>query len=417
MRISLKLTSVLVFMLLLGFSISACQRPAAQRPGDTNVTVERTDRTIIDGQRRVARQPNVQPYSENRVSDFELPEGFQVSVYATNLENPRKMTSTRDGFVYVAQPDDNSVVMLRDINNDGIADQQRIVVEDLDNISDIASHENTIYFATNDRIYQSNVLTDGSLSRPEIVTEELPDNRLFRERSLAVGPDGMIYVSIGTEEDANRVRNVVQQEDELGSLLAIDPETGEQQVYARGMRNVEGLAWNPETRDLWGTDMMASAQAGDRLNRISQDRHYGWPHCPMPQATTQTGTTTGQAAQQPRTTRPTTGTATQPMAGTPTQQARTTQPTTGTTTQQARTTQPTTGTTTQQARTTQPTHPAGQNYSAYHRYYHPAGQNYSAYHRYYHPAGQNYSTYRSGSTTAWNDQAYNRYCYPAAGQS
>jgi glucose/arabinose dehydrogenase len=105
-------------------------------------------------------------------------------------------------------------------------------------------------------------------------------------RSLAAGPDGILYVSIGSSCD------VCEESDpRRAAIWRLDPTSGSLEPYARGLRNAVGLAWNPDGSALWATEnernAMGEETPPDEVVAVRPGADYGWPACygdrvPMP---------------------------------------------------------------------------------------------------------------------------------------
>ena len=114
--------------------------------------------------------------------------------------------------------------------------------------------------------------------QPEIVTDKLPDKRHHGWKYLSVGPDGFLYVPVGAP------CNICESEDpRFASILRMDPATGETTVYAAGVRNTVGMAWHPDTGELWfsdnGRDMLGDDVPPEEINRVTEGgAHYGYPY-------------------------------------------------------------------------------------------------------------------------------------------
>ncbi len=114
--------------------------------------------------------------------------------------------------------------------------------------------------------------------QPEIVTDGLPDKRHHGWKYLSVGPDGFLYVPVGAP------CNICESDDpRFASILRMDPMTGITTVYAAGVRNSVGMAWHPDTGELWfsdnGRDMLGDDVPAEEINRVTRaGDHYGYPY-------------------------------------------------------------------------------------------------------------------------------------------
>ena len=99
-----------------------------------------------------------------------------------------------------------------------------------------------------------------------------------RTRTVAVGPDGKLYVSVGSSCDV-----CVEDTPLRAAILRMNPDGSGLEVFASGLRNTVGFDWRPGTRELWGADMgrnnLGQDKVADELDRIEQGKSYGWPYC------------------------------------------------------------------------------------------------------------------------------------------
>lgn len=131
---------------------------------------------------------------------------------------------------------------------------------------------------TETELYVAQIMVDGALGEPDLLLDDLPDGGQHPNRSMRWGPDGMLYLSIGSTCNA-----CVEPNDEHATILRLDPATVAREVFAGGLRNTIGFAWHPRTGDMYGLDHNSDERADDwpteELNRIEEGAHYGWPHC------------------------------------------------------------------------------------------------------------------------------------------
>lgn len=218
--------------------------------------------------------PGLEP-TDARVAQLRVPAGFQVRKFADGLGNPRILAVASDGTVYVTRRTQGDVIMLRDTDNDGRADARRIVAK-RQGMHGITIHDNRVYLATVTEVFVADRNPDGSLGALKPLITDLPDGGQHPNRTLAVGPDGMLYISVGSSCNACDETNP-----EHAALLRTTLAGQKREIVARGLRNTIGFAWHPTTRVLWGmdhgTDWLGDLAQKEELNRIAQGGHYGWP--------------------------------------------------------------------------------------------------------------------------------------------
>ncbi|MEN2977739.1 YbhB/YbcL family Raf kinase inhibitor-like protein (plasmid) [Tistrella bauzanensis] len=220
------------------------------------------------------------PSDQDLAGRLSVPEGFEVEVYARDLINPRMLAYSPDGVLpdnvlYVTRRQLGDVVMLRQ-GDDG-ATRAPVTVASRPGLHGIAFDGNRVYLATVRDVYVADVLADGSFGRLERIIDDLPDGGQHANRSLAVGPDGMLYISVGSSCNACDETNP-----EHATILRATPDGRSRTIFASGLRNTIGFDWQPGTGALYGLDhgidWLGDDGQMEEVNRIEQGRRYGWPH-------------------------------------------------------------------------------------------------------------------------------------------
>ncbi|HZH73359.1 MAG TPA: PQQ-dependent sugar dehydrogenase, partial [Mariniphaga sp.] len=140
----------------------------------------------------------------------------------------------------------------------------------------LAIHENWLYMVTIKELYRAEINKDGTLQSPEQLRDDLPDGGQHPNRTIGFGPDKMLYLSIGSTCNA-----CDEPRDEHATILRMEIDGSNQEIFAEGLRNTIGFGWHPETGELWGFDHNSDGRGNDlppeQLNHIQQGKHYGWP--------------------------------------------------------------------------------------------------------------------------------------------
>lgn len=222
--------------------------------------------------------PEQRKLTDELLRSIKLPPGFWVNVFARDLGNVRFMAIAPDGSVYATRREQGDVLLLRDTDGDGSADSKRVVASDLPYINGITLHQGRLYLATDRRIVVGDVRGDGTLGSLRTVVDDLPDAGQHPNRTLAFGPDGYLYVTVGSTCNVCKETNK-----ESASILRMRADGSERTVYAKGLRNTIGFGWHPGSGQLWGmdhgTDWRGDDQPPEELNLIQQSGNYGWPYC------------------------------------------------------------------------------------------------------------------------------------------
>ncbi len=231
------------------------------------------------GERSVLR-PEELPFDQDAFEALSLPEGFAINVYRSGLGQAR-MLATHGPHVYVTQPEQGNVIRLDDTDEDGVAEAQAVVAEDLPLVHGIAFHGDTVFLANVRSVYSGAVNPDGTFGDLTEIIDDLPDGGQHFRRTIGVGPDELLYISIGSTCDACAEMNP-EHATILRSTLAGQAE-GARSIFASGLRNTIGFGWHPVTDELWGMDHGSDWRGDDlppeELNAIAAGKDYGWPYC------------------------------------------------------------------------------------------------------------------------------------------
>jgi glucose/arabinose dehydrogenase len=205
-------------------------------------------------------------------------DGYVVSLYAL-VPKARFLRPTPAGDLLVSVPREGRVVRLaRDANGDGRPDAEETLLAGLDKPHGIDLHDGWLYLGEGSAVarVRFDVASGEVQGQPERIVSGLPSGGNHWTRTVRVGPDGFLYVSVGSS------CNVCREEDERRAALLrfrLDGSAGE--VYARGLRNAVGFDWRPENGELFATDNGRDLLGDDappcELNRVVQGGDYGWP--------------------------------------------------------------------------------------------------------------------------------------------
>lgn len=225
-------------------------------------------------------RPEELPFDAEAFAALELPDGFAINVYRTGLGQAR-MLGVHGEHVYVTQPMQGNVLRLVDTDEDGVAEAQAVVASNLPMVHGIAFHEDEVFLANVHSVYHGSVEADGSFGTLTEIISDLPDGGQHALRTLGVGPDDLLYISVGSDCDACPETNP-EHATLLRSTLA-GQAAGARTILASGLRNTIGFGWHPVTDALWGMDHGSDWRGNDlppeELNAIVAGKDYGWPYC------------------------------------------------------------------------------------------------------------------------------------------
>jgi len=212
-----------------------------------------------------------------RIAALKLPAGFTATPFAKGLKNARILAVAPNGDVYVSRRDQGDVLLLRDTNGDGVADGAPVTVAMRPGAHGLAIRDNKLYLVTVKELFVADILADGRLGELTMLAGDLPDSGQHPNRTIAFGPDGMLYLTVGsTCNDCN------ESNPENATILRITPDGKQRTIFASGLRNTIGFGWQPQTGELWGMDhgidFLGDTQQMEELNKIELGKQYGWPH-------------------------------------------------------------------------------------------------------------------------------------------
>src|SRR5262245_14322087 len=221
-----------------------------------------------------------------------LPPGFRINVFAEGLGYVRFMTFSPQGDLVASAsspehygercnggtcpPNDGRIFVLPDREHRGVAERTVVFAEGLDRPQGVTYHGGVLYVAEHGRVIR---LLDpsGSLhaEATEVVVPSLPFNEHpgHWSRSIAFGPDGKLYVSVGSD------CNVCQEDDERRAAISQYNGDGTNgRVFARGLRNAVGIAFHPTTGELWATvqgrDLLGDDFPPEYFTVVHDGDHY-----------------------------------------------------------------------------------------------------------------------------------------------
>jgi len=211
-----------------------------------------------------------------------LPQGFKINVFAEgNFREPRWMALAPNGDVFLADSRANSIIVLRDKNRDGVAEERFVFSDKLSQPFGMAFHKDWFYVANTDSIvrfkYKSGQTS--AVGEAEKLVELTPGGyNQHWTRNILFSPDGTkMFVSIGSATNVS-----VEADPRRAAISVYDPDGKNHRIYAAGLRNPIGLAWNPKTGELWTAvnerDGLGDDLVPDYVTSVKEGGFYGWPY-------------------------------------------------------------------------------------------------------------------------------------------
>jgi glucose/arabinose dehydrogenase/cytochrome c553 len=222
-----------------------------------------------------------EPVSGSALAErISLPDGFAIALFADGLPNARFLRFTTAGDLLVSTTRSGRIVLVqRDADGDGRSDGTRTLLEGLDRPQGMDFSEGWLYVAESGAVGRVRFdpvarAVDGNYTH---VVTGIPSGGNHYTRTLRFGPDGWMYVSIGSS------CNVCEEEDaRRAAIVRYRPDGSGEEIFATGLRNAVGFDWRPGTGELFATDNGRDLLGDDfppcELNRVVQGGFYGWPY-------------------------------------------------------------------------------------------------------------------------------------------
>jgi glucose/arabinose dehydrogenase len=239
--------------------------------------------------------------------------GTKVNAFATSLVHPRWLLVLPNGDVLVAEtntppkpednkglkgyvmkkmmaragagvPSPNRITLLRDADGDGVAETREVFLDRLNSPFGMALVGTDLYVANTDAVVRF-PYTEGAtrITAPATKVVDLPGGPLNHHwtKSLIASPDGSrLYVTVGS--NSNIAENGFDQEEGRAAIWEVERASGSHRVFASGLRNPNGLAWEPTSGTLWTVvnerDQLGSDLVPDYLTSVRDGGFYGWPY-------------------------------------------------------------------------------------------------------------------------------------------
>ncbi len=238
--------------------------------------------------------------------------GTQVAAFAEGLDHPRWLYVLPNGDVLVAEtnappkPDDSSgirgwvmkkimgkagagvpspnrITLLRDADHDGVAETRTVFLQNLNSPFGMTLVGNDLYVADTDRLLRFHYEPGATeIKTQPIKVTDLPGGTLNHHwtKNVIASKDGSkLYVTVGS--NSNVGENGLDKEEGRAAIWEVDRATGNHRIFASGIRNPNGLAWEPTTGALWTAvnerDEIGSDLVPDYITSVKDGGFYGWP--------------------------------------------------------------------------------------------------------------------------------------------
>ncbi|HSH89408.1 MAG TPA: PQQ-dependent sugar dehydrogenase [Ramlibacter sp.] len=216
------------------------------------------------------------PPNEIPIQNLRLPPGFRIELWSHGTPGIRAMARTESGKVYAGT---RGLGRVYEITDNGRERTSRVLVDKL-NQPAVTYHNGALYVAAIDKMLRYDGIDRNPNVQPVDLTAKfnLPPMQHHNWKYIAFGPDGKLYVPFGAP------CNICIPEEPYAQIRRYDADGSNMEVIARGVRNTQGFAWHPVTREMWftdhGRDWMGDDGPEDELNRLSRSgQNFGFPYC------------------------------------------------------------------------------------------------------------------------------------------
>ena len=243
----------------------------------------------------------------------QVAEGLTIDLYADNLQHPRWLYALPNGDVLVAESNApanpnkesgfrswitskfmakagagdasaNRIILLRDLNKDGVVDEQKVFLQDLNSPIGMSLIGDDFYVANTDAVIRY-AYSAGETKIIDTGTKvlDLPAGSInyhWTKNMIASQDGSKLYITVGS--NSNIGEKGMDNEVGRAAIWELDIASGKHRVFASGLRNPNGMAWEPLTNSLWVVvnerDQIGSDLVPDYLTSVKDGGFYGWPY-------------------------------------------------------------------------------------------------------------------------------------------
>jgi glucose/arabinose dehydrogenase len=214
------------------------------------------------------------------------PEGFQVTIFADNLESPRWIYVADNGDIFVAQADregkkGNNILLFRDADKNGTAESRFVYLSNQKQPFGMLVLKNKFYVGNTDAVVEfpyDPAATIISAAGKKIVS--LPTGRHWTRNIISNAAGDKIYIAVGSA--SNVAEDGIDKEARRACIIEINPDGSGERIYASGLRNPVGMDWAPGTQTLWTAvnerDELGDDLVPDYITAVRDGGFYGWPY-------------------------------------------------------------------------------------------------------------------------------------------
>ena len=212
------------------------------------------------------------------LSKLKLPEGFRISVFASDIDGARMLTFTPGGVLLVSESGEGKVVALPDPKRTGKAARIINVLSGLNEPHGIAFYQGKLYVAENDKVRRYDWDEANLRATNQTKLADLPGGGGHSTRSIVFN-DGKMYISAGSSCNV-----CVEKDPRRAAVMEFNPDGSGMKIFAKGLRNAVGIAVNPKTDTVWATvngrDWLGDDLPPETIYDLGKNGgDGGWPYC------------------------------------------------------------------------------------------------------------------------------------------
>ena len=213
---------------------------------------------------------------------IKLPKGFKAEVWSSGHPGARTMVTGDKGTMFMGS---RIIGRVYAITDKGGKREAKVLIQGLTQPNGLAFKDGSLYVFAINKVYRYDKIEDNLDKLPEPVeltkNYDLPDTIHHNWKYVAFGPDGKMYVQVGSNCNICETNPGIH-----GQIRRYNADGTGMEIVARGVRNTVGFDWHPVTQELWftdnGRDWAGNDGPQDELNRIAKDNegaNFGFPYC------------------------------------------------------------------------------------------------------------------------------------------
>jgi glucose/arabinose dehydrogenase len=265
--------------------LTAAAGPLAAQPGFSSMDATKVDKSAQDKNLKPHPVPPIAPGADKLPLDkIKLPSGFKAELWSSGHPGARTMVMGDKGTMFMGT---RVIGRVYAITDKGGKRESKVIIQGLTQPNGLAFKDGSLYVFAINKVFRYDKIEDNlgleKLPDPVELTKayDLPDTVHHNWKYVAFGPDGKMYVQVGSNCNICETNPGIH-----GQIRRYNADGTGMEIVARGIRNTVGFDWHPVTKELWftdnGRDWAGNAGPEDELNRIPKNMEgasFGFPYC------------------------------------------------------------------------------------------------------------------------------------------